>query len=142
LLLTRQQRRISRPRLNMAAMIDVVFLLLIFFMCTAAFVKREDRLPSRALREGAVAADALDQLEPIRLRLSGADDRVVVECDGRAVGTFAELVQMLRARRAIADVPVIIEGQGSVPFVRMVGALDACYQAGLPRAGFSTKGFD
>jgi len=35
MLLTRRKQEQTRPQLNMAAMVAIVFLLLIFFMCTS-----------------------------------------------------------------------------------------------------------
>jgi len=124
----------------MASMIDVVFLLLIFFMCTASFKRLESDMPTQLPRTGLGKKEEREDFDPIRIRLSSVPTGVLVECDGQACGTFGALFEMLTARRRIADVPVIIEGQGTVPFGYMVAALDACYKANLWRVAFSAKG--
>jgi len=125
----------------MAAMVDVVLLLLIFFMCTSSFLPPEQNLPSRLPQTGSAAAAEPEDFEPVRIRLSVVgEDSVLIECDGAACATLDALERNLTARRAIADVRVIISGEGDVPFGYMVGALDACYRADLRRVAFSAKG--
>ena len=138
--LTRQRHTSKRAVLNMAAMIDVVFLLLIFFMCTSSFVRPERNLRSRLPQAGAPGAADAEPLDPVRIRLSRSPAGVVVTCDDQACATTDRLVGMLRARRALGDPSVIIQGAAAVPFGRMVTALDACHRAGLYRVAFSPKG--
>ncbi len=138
--LTRQRRARERLQLHMAAMIDVVFLLLIFFMCTSSFLRPEKNLPSRLPEAGrGVEADG-ERLDPVRIRLARQADGVVVTCDDQPCATSEGLVVMLRARRALGDPAVIIQGTGDVPFGNMVAALDACHRAGLLRVAFSPEG--
>jgi len=140
MLLTRQSREPARLQLNMAAMIDVVFLLLIFFMCTSSFRKLEHDMPTQLPRVAVGQKQQEADIGPIRIRLGRTNEGVLVTCDGHPCGTFNDLAEQLEARRAIADIPVIIEGQGVVPFRYMVAALDTCYQADLRRVAFSANG--
>ena len=121
----------------MAAMIDVVFLLLIFFMCPSTFARPERDLPSPLPRKG-TAAEADDQdLPAVRIRLALADGSLAVTCDDQPCASTKDLLAMLEARAAIGDPPVIIDGQQAVPFGQMVAALDACHRAGLYRTAFA-----
>lgn len=138
--LTRQHRRPGLPELGMAPMIDVVFLLLIFFMCTASWKLLENQMPSQLPRAGLGDQSQQDDFDPIRVRLSRSATGVLVECDGQACGTFDGLVERLRARSRIVQLPVLIEGEPTVPFGHMVAALDACYRADLRSVAFSAKG--
>ena len=121
-------------------MIDVVFLLLIFFMCTSSFRPPEGRLPTQLPREGprAVMSDA--EFDPIRLELRRTEEDVRVFIDEQACATMDVLFERLGDRRILADVPVLIEGQTGVPFGRMVAVLDTCYRADFHRVAFSAKG--
>jgi len=134
-LLTHHKRRAEAPGLNMAAMIDVVFLLLVFFMCTSSYGRPERDLPTRLPQVGGAPAET--EFDPVRVRLWPVAGGTLVTCDGTACRTLADLSAQLRARRAIADVPVIIQGEAGVPFGQMVAALDACYGADLRRVAFS-----
>ncbi len=140
MLLTRQKRKPTRPTLNMAAMVDIVFLLLIFFMCTTSFKKPERHLPSQLPETGISLRPEQEEFDPIRIRLSMLSDELHLTCDAQVCENFAELRRQLAARRAITDAPVIIEGVAEVPFGHMVSALDSCYQANLRRVAFSAKG--
>ena len=137
--LTRQRRKPPRPELNMASMIDVVFLLLIFFMCTSSFEMLENDMPTQMPQAGAAEQDQAE-LEPVRIHLSRAGAATVIKCGDETCSGFVGLGKRLRALRAVDDVPVVIEGEGAVSFGEMVAALDACYQANLRRVAFSAKG--
>ncbi|HUS93051.1 MAG TPA: biopolymer transporter ExbD [Phycisphaerae bacterium] len=139
--LMRQSHPGERPQLNMASMIDVVFLMLIFFMCTSSFARPEKSLSSALPRAGSAGAAARDLLDPVRVKLSVAPGgSVAMTCDELPCANVDDLTAMLRARRALGEPPVFIAGAGAVPFEAMVGALDACHRAGLTRVAFSAEG--
>ncbi len=145
--LTRQRQKAPSPQLNMTPMIDCVFQLLIFFLCTSSFTTEQHlqtQLPAASKEK-----PAQEPLPPVRIAVSRVGDDVLMACDDQACGTFDTLVERLKARRAIAPAPadrekdplhVIIEGQAGVPFAFMAGALDACHQADLFSVAFSPKG--
>ncbi len=123
----------------MASMIDVVFLLLIFFMCTSSFSTPEQLMPTQLPSVSPQARQAAD-FDPIRIRLAGGPGWVTMTIDGQAVTDLDALERQLAAREAVADVPVIITGETAVPFDRMVGAFDRCRKVGLERVAFSAGG--
>jgi|WetSurMetagenome_2_1015567.scaffolds.fasta_scaffold100055_1 biopolymer transport protein ExbD len=137
--LTRKKHGNTPFGLNMAAMVDVVFQLNIFFLVTSSALQMEKELPTQ-MPEVDTSVVKPAEFEPIRLRLSRTTDGILVACDGTPVESFDVLAGMLKARRAIADVPVIIEGQETVPFGNMISALDACYRADLKKVAFSAAG--
>jgi len=139
MLLTRQSRRSRPPELSLAPMIDVVFLLLIFFMCTTSFRKMERDMPSQMPEIGRGKQQDFD---PVRILVSRVPKGVLVRCNDVPCATFDALIARLRALRAIAEVPVVIEGQPDVPFGYMVATLDAAYQAEFRKVAFSAKGVE
>lgn len=136
--LTRQGVKPTGPTLNIASLVDVVFLLLIFFMCTSSFDRLEGTLPAEFPGRPKTPAELVEDFDPVQIDLTRSGGSVLVRCDGEPCGTFAILQRHLEARRALADVPVIIAGEESVPLEYMVGALDACRTAGFERVAFST----
>jgi biopolymer transport protein ExbD len=120
----------------MAAMIDIVFLLLIFFMCTTTFARPEEDLPTQ-LPAQSPAASELDDFDPVVISLDIEGDRVRILCDGQECTDDGQLRERLAARRAIANVPVIIHGGAGVPFGEMVHVLDMCYRLGLNRVAYA-----
>lgn len=138
--LTRQKRVSGEVKLDMAAMVDVVMLLLIFFMCTTTFREVEQGIDAQVAQLSDGAGEVVIDLEPIEIELADTPDGVVVRCDGSVCESFDKLGLMLRQRRAIADVDVIVRGGGGVPFWYMVAAVDECYGADLMRVAYSTRG--
>ena len=136
--LTRHTFRTTRPGLNMGAMIDVVFLLLIFFMCTTSFRPLEESLSADIPHLSSEAARRED-FPPIHIQLSGAAEKVYIACDGKSCETFGILQNELKIRRDIEDIPVIIAGEPEVPFEYMVKARDLCEAANLTRVAFSAQ---
>ena len=139
MLLTRQRLKPYDPQLNLAAMIDVVFLLLIFFLCTVSFQVQEKKLSAHLPRISR-NPDQLPDFEPIHIRLNETDKGVSITCDRQVCPDLDALATMLSARRMIADIPVIVAGQNRVPFQFMVAAMDTCYRVGLSNIAFSSQG--
>jgi len=138
----RPRIRFSAPELNMAPMIDIVFLLLVFFMCTSSFNENEGQLPAQTPQTSLQARQLIEDFDPVRITLGATGGVVEVQCDGQYCAGFDVLFAKLQARRAIADVPVIIEGRKGVPFGPMVAAMDTCYRANFRRVAFSARGVD
>ena len=136
--LTRHTFRTTRPGLNMGAMIDVVFLLLIFFMCTTSFRPLEEIL-SADLPQVRSEAARREDFPPIHIQLSGDADQVNITCDGKLCETFDILLAELKIRRDIDDIPVIIAGEPEVPYEYMVKARDKCKAADLTQVAFSAQ---
>lgn len=136
----RQRIRFLTPGLNMAPMIDIVFLLLVFFMCTSSFNENEGQLPAQMPQTSLEAHRLIEDFDPVRIALRKTASGVEVQCDGQPCASFDVLLAKLAARRAIADTPVIIEGQKGVPFGPMVAAMDTCYRANCRQVAFSIRG--
>jgi biopolymer transport protein ExbD len=81
-----QPRRPEEPDLNMTSLIDVVLLLLIFFMLSTKFID-EGRLKIR-LPEAGIAPEAEAQRESIEIAVSAGGNRamaVTIRADARAM---------------------------------------------------------
>jgi biopolymer transport protein ExbD len=140
MLLTRQKQEPAPPQLNMASMVDVVFLLLIFFMCTSSFTQIEDKLLTQLSQIGSGTSEESMDFPPIRISLQGSPGNLLVIYNGEPYYNFQSLLEKLRNDRIGDDVSVIIEGQGTVSYDSMVKALDCCYLANIQHVAFSTRG--
>jgi biopolymer transport protein ExbD len=140
MLLTRQKQYPVPPQLNMASMVDVVFLLLIFFMCTSSFTQIEDKLPTQLSQVGSGTSEESLDFPPIRISLQGGPGNLLITYNGQLYSNFQTLLEKLRNDRISDEVSVIIEGQGTVSFESMVKAIDCCYQVNIQNVAFSTKG--
>lgn len=129
---------------NLAPMVDVVMVILIFFMLGTSFVLTEGflstQLPAQA---GPGGAARISIVPAVRIELFvGAGDACVIRVMGQSVrdGDFAALEAMLRSRvEAGADSQsrVVIRAEPAVRYEQVVAAMDAARRAGYPRIQFS-----
>jgi biopolymer transport protein ExbD len=144
--------RSDRGRLDvkMTPMIDVIFLLLIFFVCTAGFQPAEEILPTDLSWPGSVSdAEPIDQewedLDEIVVKILWRDGqpRWQIEMRGQEANQRAcrDLKELAAALAAIArvriDLPVILDVEGDVPIEEMIDVFDICRQLGLERVEFA-----
>ncbi len=131
-----------RTDVTMTPMIDVVFLLLIFFVCTASFQMAEETLPTSLLAIGNAAPteEPLDEPLPdeiiVKLRLSAGRPTWLV--NDRSFDTLPHVEQVLRSVFEIdAAVPVILDTGGEVPLGRMIDLYDLCRRIGFEEIQFA-----
>jgi biopolymer transport protein ExbD len=134
---------------KMTPMIDVIFLLLIFFVCTASFRSPEKVLPTRLSLPGAVPSDV--QPDPDQLDL----EKIVVDLLWRNVaGTWraqwqindrdyrrlADVRTVLAAVKQVkSDLPVILDVEPNVPMEDVIDLYDLCREVGLGRVQFAAS---
>lgn len=139
--------RSNNAALDQAAMtplIDIVFQLLIFFVCATTGHLREFLLPTD-LAGGGVAAQ-VPQKPPeapvskvrIHLRLDG--DVTVTEIEGTAYRPEDNVRGVLfTLAKAAPDVPLILDIDGEVPLGDVVGIVDVCRAAGFESVLFAAE---
>ena len=132
-----------RMHLNLTAMLDVIFLLLIYFVITANFVLDEGVLTARMPRgTGEVPAEHLTPpVQPLEIILTPVDDyRVNVNVAGtERITTFTQLAYVLTRlqhdpQRGLTgvyppDSPVIIRPGAEVRWQHVVEAFNASVKA-------------
>ena len=131
----RPPRRSKPPDVVLTPMLDVLLVLLIFFMVSTTF-KDEARL--RVQLPQAQGEEAPDK-EPEHIRLvidqSGSyyvDDRAVV--DRQHLTLVRALTGALGERK---DLPVLIQADANTPHQAVMTALDAAAEVGLTRIAFA-----
>lgn len=149
------------PKGDFTPMIDVVFLLLVFFLCATRFRQDEGMLKALLPKDRGRDGVTTSTPEPVRLRLRrGAEGRVSLRLGAleleqvahypdpehyRNVQTeptpdYAELERRLQALREIGGAlppAVIIDAEPRVPYRHVVRALNACAAAGLKDVAFA-----
>lgn len=129
---TRQGEEIT---LNMTPMIDVVFLLIIFFMVATKFNDIERNVD---LQLPQVAGSGESQ-PPARPRIVTVLASGELELDHARV-TRSELVAaLIEAQRADPDVEVVFQGDGHCHYQHVADALAACQQARITRIGLAVE---
>jgi biopolymer transport protein ExbD len=123
------------PALNLTSMIDVLFLLIIFFMVATKFDEMERNIEV-AVPEVASAGEALPPARPLVVTVL-TDGRV--ELDGSPL-TLAELTTKLAAARTpLTEPTVVIRGDAQCAFQHVASTLAACQQAGISDLGITVR---
>jgi len=129
----------------MTPMIDVIFLLLIFFVCTASFQVVEEVLPTNLSLPGSakteVEIDPLDDdLDEITVTILQRGDQPTWQVNGRDYDRLEQVRAVLSAAAEIKiDLPVILDVDAEVPIEYVIDAYDLCRQIGLQRIQFAIK---
>ena len=130
----RLHRRCNSPvrfELSMVSMIDIVFLLLIFFLVTTSLVRPERRLDStNGDTPGLTAVPAQSDLEPatIDVVLSGND--FVFRIGQIVTADLSAVEQVLRTFRN-KELGAIVRAVDDAPFEMPARAVNACNQLGF-----------
>ena len=124
------------PEVNLTALIDVVFLLLIFFMVSTTFEWRTElgiELPEASARESARDDPVVD----VVIDAAGG-----IEVEGRRLDdlTTGSLRRALaRAARGLDSPQVVISADARTPHQSVVTVMDAARLAGLYRLTFAAR---
>ena len=121
--------------LNLAPMIDVVFLLLIFFMVATTFVEREKEM-GVDLPTAESGEESMRDLDEIVINLMRDG---VIRLNGEEVSEDGLEAALDLAARTNPETPVTIRGDRDVVLQRVVAVMDACRIAGLTDIGMMTQ---
>jgi biopolymer transport protein ExbD len=116
----------------MTSMIDVVFLLLIFFLVTSSFAPDEGRLDSALQTEGGNAR--VTDLQPQVVSVERQGDVVVYRVGQRVTTSVQELTAVLSQLPKEAGVAVKVSGDVSVGSA--ASAMQAAYNAGFEKRSY------
>ena len=121
--------------IQLAPMIDIVFLLLIFFLVTWQFSRSEQdsRVKIPTSSQGKEETRAISEIN-VNIRQSG---ELVI--NGKVL-TEQELLTKLRAIVAVyQNQPVRLRGDGEITYQTLMGVIDICQQAGIWNISFATR---
>jgi biopolymer transport protein ExbD len=128
----------------MTPMIDVVFQLMIFFICTASFQLAEELLPtSLAVTSGTSRPspteidEELERIVVSATRANGSTQWIVNE---RPCQSLAEVREVLRAAAQIdRSLPVVLDVAGEVPLGDMIDVYDLCRLESFDKIQFAAE---
>jgi len=123
------------PTLNLTSMIDVLFLLIIFFMVGTKFVESERQFELKLPQ--AKAGQALTAAPEKKIVNVYQDGQITLD---RKPVTLEELTQRLAdARGQYHALGVIVRGDGATTHQRIVNVLNACKQAGIANLAIAVE---
>lgn len=130
----RDEEPLDEQALNLTSMTDLVFLLLVFFLCATTFLD-----PERALRlELPQAQSAERRDEPLEELVINVSRQGVLTLAGRSIDRVALERELRAAAARDPQTPVTIRGDRLVHHEDIVGVMDACGQAGLSNLAVGT----
>ena len=131
-------QRDEQPQLNLTPMIDIVFLLIIFFMVGTRFSELNEAEKEIELNVPEVAgADALTPA-PQKRKINVMRDGTIL-LDDQPV-TLAELQQILTvAKQEYDQLGVIVRGDANSLYQHVAKVLDACRAAKITDLGISVR---
>lgn len=131
-----QRSRRDEPELNLTPLIDVVFLLLIFFMVSTTFTRESDitiDLPQSS------SSEVTKKDKPLEIVIDAKGQYFIN--DNKVINT--EVKTLRRALKKLAsgkkDQQLVIRADGKAPHQSVINAMDAARQLGLNRLTFATR---
>lgn len=133
--------------LNVTPLIDIIFCLIIFFMCSVKFKQLEGKIDSwlpkdKGVHGTPVANPVLEEIRVI-LQMDKATNSVVTKFGARPVDTDEELANLLVATyqdygaKGKTDVPVIIDAEKLVPWKSVINVMNICKRNNLEKIEFA-----
>jgi biopolymer transport protein ExbD len=135
--LARRRRHRYETVLELTPLIDVIFLLLIFFMVSTSFVVNKE-IPIQLPKSDSATTESTQDYLAIGIDAQG---RFSINGSMLAVSSADEIAAALRKKlenKSAAGVPVRIDGHESADYQFVIRAMDACRQAGLTDVRLNT----
>jgi biopolymer transport protein ExbD len=130
----RSRAQLHHPGIQLAPLVDVLLLLLIFFLLTWNAARNENELDvkvpqaSAAKEKSAPPGDVVVNVK--------ADGNLVVN---RRTMTSAELEQLLKGLADLySEQAVVIRGDEAGAYKNIIGVLNICTEAGITNVAFAT----
>ena len=135
--LSNHQNRGSRLELSMTSMIDVVFLLLIFFIVTTTFVRPERQLQSAITVNEKSESSASSELEPAMIKITRVGEQVMFQIGVIQTNDLKEINNVLQDFENKSD-GAFVQAAGDVPYEAAAQAIGACKASGFASVSYLT----
>jgi len=125
----------DEPDINLTPLIDVVFLLLIFFMVSTTFEHQsriQIELPEASADTAISEDDTLEIIIDVQGRYFIGEQQVI----NSELGTLKTAIGKALGKRE--DIPVIVRADARTPHQAVITVLDATSQLGLTRISLAT----
>ena len=120
---------LDEPQLNLTPMIDIVFLLIIFFMVGTRFSEIEQQYDIE-LPTAASVEPMTSRPDSMILNVARSGD---VTLSGENISLAELQVRLEAARKAYAEQAVLIRGDGEGMYQTIVDVMDVCHKARIHR---------
>lgn len=125
----------EQPTLNLTPMIDIVFLLIIFFMVGTKFAEWESKLTLKVPEVTDIGA--LAPAPEKRVINVYGDGRIALDRDMVSLAQLEE--RLAAARQQYNELGVVVRGDAKGAFQNVATVLGACRKAGITDMGISVR---
>ncbi|MBA3027199.1 MAG: biopolymer transporter ExbD [Proteobacteria bacterium] len=128
----------NRNSINITPLIDVIFLLMVFFIMTINFNKSggvlENQLPQVSSTE---SSDSSKDYETVRLKIKMVkeDTELKIYLQERVVFNYEDL--LLYLNKLPNDILIVFEPSNNVPYKHVIGVYNMCLKSKKERIVFS-----
>ncbi|RCS40731.1 biopolymer transporter ExbD [Bremerella cremea] len=132
-------------QIAMTPMIDVVFLLLVFFLWTASFQIVEYALPSSITPPNEIGSEAekpleVEDFDEVVVRITGQPGQFLYTINKASTSDLSEVENRLAALASIKnDIPLIIDPDDSVPIGRVIDVYDMSRRLNFQQIQFAVE---
>lgn len=141
------QDRFRRESLDikMTPMIDVVFLLLVFFVWTASLGVAERLLPSEVAAASGMGGESeadpeLVDFDQVVVRILWTANAAQWSMNDRQIADLSELQMALNSIASIkSDLPVVVDPQSEVPLGHVIDVYDISRRCGFSKVHFTAE---
>jgi len=133
--MTFQNREPESAVFPLAPMIDVVFLLLIFFIATMQFSQSERELNVSV----PVAEEGADARQTVGEIIVNVKENGEVTVDNTLMTQEQLFAKLTRIAAVHKNQAIRIRGDGKVEYQKIVQVIDVCQKAGIPNISFATQ---
>jgi biopolymer transport protein ExbD len=147
--LKKNARNRSTVEIMMTPMIDVVFLLIIFFLSSTGFEMIEKMMPSSVSREASSSGGAGNQsteavefgdVNDVVIKIHNVNNQIVYEMASSNLVDLSEVNKRLRTIVDInSDVPIVIHPDDEIDMATSVRVYDVARSTGALRVFFATR---
>ncbi len=132
---------------NVVPLIDVLFCLIVFFMCSFKFKQLEGKIESwlpkdKGVHSGTVTNPVLEEIRVI-MSFDKEERRTIRKVNARTVESDEELESLLVAsnedflRLGKTEVPIIIDAEKFVPWRDVINVMNICKKNDLKKIEFA-----
>ena len=132
--------------MNVVAMVDIIFCLCVFFMCSFKFKQIEGKFDSWLPKDkglGAMAPDTVIQEIRVAMFWDETAQKTTRQLGSRKVNSDDELQQLIRGgyddavRTGHPEIPVTIDADARVPWKDVITVVNLCKHANIDKIEFA-----
>ena len=124
---------------QLAPLLDVVFLLLIFFVVTQKIILNEQDLKVKVPTAPKTSEETSRAIDEIIINAREENGELIITVDREVFTREALLAMLQRMVKVNENVPVRLRGDADMPWQKMADVITTCTQAGVWNVSFSKK---